>query len=166
MNIVLCGMMGAGKTSVGKKLEEMTGRPCVDTDDMIVEKHGRITDIFEKYGEPYFRDLETGVAEEISKSDNLIVSTGGGMVMRPLNAEFLKRNGKIVFLRARLETLLKRVEGDDSRPLLKGGAEERLRELIAVRTPVYEAAADFVVDTDGMSLEDVAREILSLTGQT
>lgn len=161
MNIVLCGMMGVGKTSVGKKLEFLTKSKCVDTDEMIVEKHGKISDIFANYGEKYFRDLETEVAEKLSKTDNLIIATGGGFVLRKENADFLKQNGKIVFLRAKLETLLSRVACNDSRPLLKEGAEKKLKELLPVRTPIYESVADYILDTDGKTVSEIANEILN-----
>ncbi len=164
MNIVLCGMMGVGKTSVGKKLEWLSKRVCVDTDELIVQKHGKIADIFERYGEEYFRNLETETAEKLSKRDNLIISTGGGLVMREKNVELLKKKGKIFFLRATLDTLLSRVTVNDSRPLLKENAENKLRQLISTRTPVYEAAADYIIDTDNRSVADIAQEILSLMG--
>lgn len=161
MNVVLCGMMGVGKTSVGKKLEWLSGRKCVDTDEIIVRQYGKIADIFERYGEPYFRDLETQTAEQLSEKDNLVISTGGGLVLRQKNVELLKKNGKIFFLRASLDTLVSRVSVNDSRPLLKEGAEKKLRELIPVRTPVYEAAADYIIDTDHRTVADIAQEILS-----
>lgn len=162
MNIVLCGMMGAGKTVVGKELADLSGRRLSDTDELISEKYGKISEIFEKYGEPYFRDLETETAKFIADEDGLIVSTGGGFIMRKENAEYLKRNGTIFFLRATKETLLKRLALDTSRPLLKDGAEKKLSELLPLRTPIYEAVADYIVDTDGKSTEEVAKEILAL----
>ncbi len=161
MNIVLCGMMGAGKTAVGEALSRLSGRKAVDTDALIEEKYGRITDIFAAHGEAYFRDLETETARRLAEEDGLVIATGGGFVLREENCALLKRKGKIFFLRARLQTLLARLEGDSSRPLLAGGAEKKLRELLPVRTPVYERAADHVVDTDGRTPEDIAREILS-----
>lgn len=154
-------MMGAGKTSVGQAIAALSGRRFADTDALIEEKYGKITYIFAQRGEGYFRDLETETARELSAADGLVVATGGGFVLRAENCEFLKKNGKIFFLRAQLPTLLARVEGDTSRPLLQGGAEKKLRELLPVRTPVYERAADYIVDTDGRGVEDIAREILS-----
>lgn len=161
MNIVLCGMMGAGKTSVGQALARLSGRRAVDTDALIEEKYGKITEIFAAHGEAYFRDLETETARALSERDDLVIATGGGFVLRQENCDLLKKKGKIFFLRARFETLLARVAGDASRPLLAGGAEKKLRELLPVRTPVYERAADCIVDTDGRDVDDIAREILS-----
>ncbi len=164
MNIVLCGMMGVGKSCVGIRVAELTGRRWYDTDIVISDRHGRISDIFEYYGESHFRSLETEVVRELADRDGLVISTGGGLVLMPENNELLKRNGKIVFLRASFETLLERVRADDTRPLLKdtGKTAERLGELLERRTPIYEAVADFIVDTDGKSVDDVAREVVAL----
>lgn len=167
MNIVLCGMMGVGKSSVGIKISELTRRRWFDTDVMITDRHGRISDIFEYYGEPYFRSLETQITRELSVQDGLVISTGGGLVLKPENSELLKKNGKIVFLRASFETLLERVRADESRPLLKntGKTAEALGTLLAERTPVYEHVADHIVDTDGKTADEVAAEIVALTGE-
>lgn len=163
MNIVLCGMMGVGKTSVGVKISELTHRRWFDTDDMISARYGKIADLFEYYGEAYFRSLETEAVRELSTEDHLVISTGGGLVLKEENARLLKENGKIVFLRATLSTLLSRVSGDE-RPLLRGGnLQERLVKLIDVRTPVYTAVADLIVDTDGKTVEEVAREVIALS---
>jgi shikimate kinase len=154
-------MPGAGKTSVGKKLEWLSARRCVDTDEMIEKEYGKITEIFEKYGEGYFRNLETKTAEFLSQKDKLIISTGGGFMMREENVRLLKKNGKIFYLRAELSSLLERVSGNDNRPLLRGDPEGKLKALIAARDPVYERAADHIVDTDGRTVAAIAKEILS-----
>lgn len=163
MNIVLCGMMGVGKSSVGIRIAERTGRMWYDTDVVISDRHGRISDIFEFYGEAHFRMLETEVVRELSGRDGLVISTGGGLVLKPENSELLKKNGRIFFMRASFETLLKRVRADETRPLLKntGKTAETLGQLLEERTPVYEHVADFIVDTDGKSVEEVADEILA-----
>ena len=159
MNIVLCGMMGCGKTTVAAALSRLTGMERRDTDEEIVKKYGRIADIFEKYGEARFREIETEEVEELSRLDRLIIATGGGCVLSQKNVEILKRGGKIVFLSTSPEELIARVAGDTERPLLAGGAERRIRELLCVRTPKYLAAADMVTGTDGRSPEDIAAEI-------
>ena len=161
MNIILCGMMGVGKTSVGVKIAEFTGRRWFDTDVVISDRHGSISDIFEFYGEAHFRALETDVVRELSVLDGLVISTGGGLVLKPENSELLKKNGKIFFMRASFETLLKRVRADENRPLLKdmGKTSETLGILLTQRTPIYERVADHIIDTDGKSVEEVAREI-------
>ena len=167
MNIVLCGMMGVGKTSVGVRIAELTGRMWYDTDVVITDRHGRISDIFEYYGEPHFRALETEIVRELSGKDKLVISTGGGLVLKPENSELLRQNGRIFFMRATFETLLKRVRADETRPLLKntGKTAEALGRLLAERTPIYEHVADYIVDTDGKSVDEVAREIVRLAGE-
>lgn len=164
MNIVLCGMMGVGKSTVGIRIAELTGRRWIDTDIMITDRYGRISDLFEYYGEAHFRELETKVVKELSSQDGLVISTGGGLVLKPENSEMLKRNGRIFFLRASFETLLARVRADESRPLLKdtGKTAEKLGELMEWRTPVYEHVADHIVDTDGRTAEDVAQDVLKI----
>lgn len=164
MNIVLCGMMGCGKTTVAAELSRLTGMEQTDTDAEIVNEYGRIADIFEKYGEARFREIETQTVARISSRDNIIIATGGGCVLNSANVEYLKRNGKIFFLQTRAETLVKRVEGDTERPLLAGGAEKRINELLPARTPKYLAAADYVVDTDGAEPEEIALKIINISG--
>lgn len=159
MNIVLIGMPASGKTTVAEILGKRLGAKVLDTDALIVEKHGEINKIFENYGEEYFRDLESAVVKEVAKSNNAVISTGGGCPLRKENVQNLKRNGKIIFLRASVAELIKRTAGDGTRPLLKGEREKRLKSLFAVRTPVYEKAADFTVDTDGLAPEEIANEI-------
>lgn len=97
MNIILSGMMGAGKTTIGVKIAELTGRRWYDTDQMIVDRYGNISDIFEYYGEEYFRRLESDIVKELAKEDNLIISTGGGLVLKRENNELLQVNGKSYF---------------------------------------------------------------------
>ena len=152
---------------MGVRIAEMTGRMWYDTDVVITDRHGRISDIFEYYGEAHFRSLETEIVRELSGRDGLVISTGGGLVLKPENSELLKQNGKIFFMRASFETLLKRVRADETRPLLKntGKTAEALGNLLAQRTPVYEHVADYIVDTDGKSVDEVAEEIVRLFGE-
>ena len=165
MNIVLCGMMGAGKTTIGIKIAEITGKRWYDTDGVIVDKYGKISDIFEYYGEPHFRKLETEVVRELAKNDELVISTGGGLVLKKENNELLQKNGKIVFLRASLETLAKRLHVDGTRPLLQTSTEsirDRLSRLMQERMPIYEHVADCIVDVDGKTPQAIAEEIVAL----
>ena len=166
MNLVLCGMMGAGKTTIGIKIAELTGRRWYDTDGLIVDKYGKISDIFEYYGEAHFRKLETEIVKDLAKKDNLVISTGGGLVLKSENNAVLQENGKIIFLRASLETLAKRLHVDGTRPLLQTSAEnlqDRLARLMKERMPVYEHVSDYVADVDGKTPEQIAREIVTLT---
>ena len=167
MNLILCGMMGAGKTTIGIKIAELTGRRWYDTDGLIVDKHGKISDIFEYYGEAHFRKLETEIVKELVKKDGLVISTGGGLVLKSENNALLQENGKIVFLRATLETLAQRLKVDGERPLLQTSTEsirDRLERLMQERAPVYEHVADYIVDVDGKTPEEIAKEIVSVTG--
>ncbi len=168
MNIVLCGMMGAGKTTIGIRIAELTGRRWYDTDGVIVDRYGKISDIFEYYGEPHFRKLETEIVKELAVQDNLVISTGGGLVLKKENNEVLQQNGKIVFLRAGFETLVHRLKVDGTRPLLQTSTEsirDRLQRLLNERTPVYEHVADYIVDVDGKTPETIAEEIVALVGE-
>ena len=91
MNIILCGMMGAGKTTVGIKLSDLTGMRWYDTDDLITQKYGKISGIFEFYGEERFREIESEIVHGIAGEDNCVISTGGGCVLKPENSAALKR---------------------------------------------------------------------------
>lgn len=157
MNIVLCGMMGCGKTSVARELEKL-GFVCVDTDALVVERYGDINDIFAARGEEYFRDIEAQIVQEVAENyKNAVISLGGGCVLRDENVKNLKADGKIFYLRAKASTLIKRLQGDASRPLLKGGTKERVNSILAARAHVYESVADFVIDTDDKSCGQIAQ---------
>ena len=167
MHLILCGMMGAGKTTVALALAKQTGRKCLDTDEELVKRHGRISDIFARFGEGYFRDLETQTIQELLQTEDLIISVGGGLVLRSENVDILRKTGKIVYLRASLDTLTERLQGDMARPLLqddKEGLREKLTRLLDARSPIYEQAADLVVDVDAKTPDEIARELLKKLG--
>lgn len=169
MNLILCGMMGAGKTTIGVRIAEKTGRLWYDTDRIIAHRYGKISDIFEYYGEEHFRRLETNVVKELAEKDELVVSSGGGLVLRAENNELLKKNGMIVFLRASVETLVGRLKIIDDRPLLQGKENvlaQRLTSLMEERTPVYEGVADRIVDVDGKTPDEIAEEIMKFSNMT
>ncbi len=156
------GMMGAGKTAVGAALARRLGRPFVDSDAEVEARAGRsIAALFEAEGEPAFRARERGVIDALAGRPG-VVALGGGAIAQPGARERLAANGVIVWLRARPETLLSRVRGGESRPLLAGldrGARlARLRGLLAAREPHY-AAADLALDTDERGVEDLAAEL-------
>ena len=167
MNLILCGMMGCGKSTVGGCLAKLTSREYVDTDAVIVEKYGRIADIFERFGEGYFRDLETETVKTLTKKQALIIATGGGLILKQENVDLLKDGGKIVFLRAKIDTLFKRLQSDKERPLLQDAEDlrKRLEKLLSERTKRYEEAADLIVDVDDKSPEEIAGEIVKRIGQ-
>ena len=159
MNIILAGMPGCGKSTVARILGKKLNFRVVDTDELIGEKYGVISEIFEKFGEECFRNFETQVVKEIVTLNDLVVSTGGGCLLREENRTLFKSCGKIVFLRTGIETLSQRLQGDTSRPLLKGDLQNRLQTLMRERAPIYENSADIVIDTDGISPEEVAEKI-------
>ena len=165
MNLILCGMMGSGKSTVGAKLAQRIGWKFCDTDQIITEKHGDIPSIFQACGEAHFRVLETEIVTELALQDGLIISTGGGLVLQRNNVEQLKQKGKFVFLRASVETLSNRLKGDGSRPLLQSATEsvtERLTALLKDRTPIYERVADVVVGVDNKTPDEIADEIIKI----
>lgn len=162
MNIVLAGMPGCGKTTVGKALAKKLGWEFIDTDGLIVEKHGDISAIFSRYGEEYFRELERHAVEEAAKSSSAVISTGGGCLINPQNVQIFREHGKIIYLKTEIRELVRRLQGDDTRPLLKGDAEENLKNLYARRAHIYEQAANFTVATDGLSPEQIAEKITEI----
>lgn len=152
-NIVLTGMPGSGKTTVGKLLAEYTGRLFVDTDERIVEKHGDISAIFEARGEKAFRDLETDAVKEASKACSCIIATGGGAVLRRENVDALKSNSRIFFIDRPLEQLIP----TDDRPLSRD--KDAIRQRYAERYEIYKQTADVVIPVTG-SADAVAKKIL------
>ena len=118
MNIALIGPMGSGKTSVGKKLAQSLNFDFIDTDDLIAKKEGMsITKIFETYGEHYFREIEKEIASEVSKLENCIISTGGGIILNAENVRRLRRNGMLIYLKTTSEVLFNRLKDAKDRPL-------------------------------------------------
>ena len=168
MNIVLIGFSGAGKTAIGEILAKKIGWKWVDTDKIIEEKHGKIAEIFEKKGEEYFRALEKETIKEISLKSKLVISTGGGLIANEENAVALKKTGKVLYLKANAETLFSRLNGCQDRPLLFGEkGREKFSVLLKNRLPIYEKQADFVLETDGLSIQqsvEKAVEILQSNG--
>lgn len=163
MNVVLCGMMGCGKTTVARVLSTTYGKICVDTDEEIVKKYGNISDIFAKFGEAEFRKKESKIAIEVAKLDGVVISTGGGLVMNPDNVKALKSTGKIIYLRARKDTLFKRLKSDDTRPLLSGGDTfAKIEKILSEREPTYQSVADAIIDTDNLSPEEIAKNIMEM----
>lgn len=146
-NLILCGFMGSGKTTLGEGLADHFGMELIDTDKEIVKRENRsITDIFETDGEPYFRRLETELIKELSQKDNLIISLGGGLAANKVNHPYLKAAGKVILLDCGIEVTLKRIMGDASRPLTKNGEEDIIKRY-NFRKPIYEAVADIIIDS-------------------
>ena len=161
MMITLTGFMGSGKTTVGKVLADFLGCPFMDLDDLVVKKAGKsIPDIFAQDGESAFRQLEAQVlrktVEKYAES-TAVLALGGGAVLAPASAVLLRDKTVCIYLRATLETLLARLEGETAgRPL----ADASLAERLASREPIYEKTAHVIVDTDGLSPDEVADEVI------
>lgn len=142
-NIVLIGLMGVGKTTIGKILSSMLDMQFTDCDENIERNFGRISDLFLK-GEQHFRDIESKIVKCVSALDNVIISTGGGVVLRPENMEALKRKGVVFYLKRPVEDIIKSVD-PSGRPLIKEGPEALYR-LFEERDPLYNKYCDHVID--------------------
>lgn len=161
-HLVLVGLMGAGKSSVGKVCAERLGRAWVDTDDLAAVLAGRPFAEIWAEGEEVFRDWERRAVADAARSPTpLVISCGGGVLLDPENRRLLRADGVVVWLRATPETLAARVGTGAGRPLLAGDPLEALGRLSALRSPAYEASADVIVDTDGMGFEDVVTRVLA-----
>lgn len=165
-NIVLIGMPGTFKSSVGVFLAERTGRYFVDTDSLFEYFKGcAIAEYFEKYGEKEFRKTEEKIIARASEYENVVIATGGGAVLSARNMELLKNCGFVVWLKARPEIILERTKKDETRPLLSAGTDaeklEKIQALLNEREPLYAKYADASADTDGLTPEMVAAEIVN-----
>lgn len=175
-HIVLVGMMGSGKTTVGRLVARRLGRPFVDVDDAVVRRAGlSVSELFAGQGEAAFRSLESqclgdalgdpagsGVADE---AGGTVVAVGGGAVLDAANRARMARSGPVVWLRARPETLAERLGGGEGRPLLAESTRDAVSTLAALaadRAPLYEQVASVVIDVDGLSAEEVADRLCAL----
>lgn len=161
-NIVLIGFMGAGKSTVSDYLSTMFAMNIVDMDRVIAEREEMsIQDIFETYGEEYFRNLETDLLKELQGQKNTVISCGGGAALRRENVEEMKKNGRVVLLTASPEVIFERVKDNEDRPLLEGrkGVKE-IAGLMEERRERYEAAADIVIQTDHKTVLQVCEELV------
>lgn len=164
MNIVLIGYRGTGKSTVGKIVAARIGRALVSTDAEIVKRAGlSIPDIVARHGWDHFRDLESQICLELGGRDDLVIDTGGGVILRSHNVELLKKAGTLFWLTASVSTITTRIGRDTQRPSLSGTKSfvEEIQDVLRERTPKYEAAADHVITTDGRSIVQIADEILA-----
>ena len=162
-NIFLIGFMGVGKSTVSNALQNTFAMDVVEMDEMIAKKNNMsISEIFDLHGEAYFRNEETNLLKEVGKEKNKIVSCGGGVAMREVNIQEMKKSGKVILLTAKPETILERVKENHDRPLLENNKTvEYVSELMEKRRPAYEAAADIVIATDGKSANEICEEIIA-----
>lgn len=167
-NLVLVGLMGAGKTTVGRLLARRLGLRFVDSDHEIETRCGvSIPVIFEVEGEAGFRAREAQVIADLSAAENTVLATGGGAILSPANRKTLSESGTVIYLSARPEHLAVRVANDRNRPLLAGGdALAKLRQLHADRDPLYRSIADLIVETGSQTPQSLARQLLNKIEET
>ncbi len=162
-NIILIGFMGCGKSTVGIRLSYKMRCVLEDTDKRIEKEQGKaISEIFSENGESYFRDLETACLEKLlSENTRRIISVGGGLPLRSENRKLLKQLGTVVYLKITPERVYERLKGDKTRPLLQGDNPlETISRLMVQRAPIYEEAADIIVDVSDKEMENVLQEIV------
>lgn len=165
--IYLMGMMGSGKSTLGRRLARELDRPFIDLDKRIERRAGfEVFDIFQRYGESYFRDLESAALAELNAGPPSVVALGGGTPERATNRRMLRLHGCVVYLRARPPTLARRVADETDRPLLRDADDPQsiLQALLARREPWYEAIADVAVDNEG-DPSDALRRLLDVLSQ-
>ncbi len=164
LNIVLIGFMGSGKTTVGRELHQRLNYPLVDMDQLIEQRAGKsITTIFAEQGEHAFREMETSLLQELAESEQQqrIISTGGGVVGRQENREILKRMGYVVWLDAPASVIAERTAKTRTRPLLLDeDPDEKIRELMMKRQPLYQETAHLKLDIAGLDSKELATGIL------
>lgn len=163
-NIYLVGPMGAGKTTVGRHLADLLHREFLDSDHEIERKTGAtIPWIFEKEGEQGFRARESLVINDLTSKNNLVIATGGGAVTQPINREYLKHRGIVIYLYTPVEIQLQRTYRDKNRPLLQvENPEQKLRDLLSIRDPLYREVAHHIIETNQGAARDLAQRILHL----
>lgn len=159
-NVMLIGFMGTGKSTVAKMLGSRWGFEVVEMDALIEEREGRsINEIFAEHGEAYFRDVETSLLKEAAEKEQVVVSCGGGIVLREENIRVMKEHGTVVLLSAEPGTVYGRVCGNTDRPLLKNHMSvEKIAEMMESRREAYQKAADLTIVTDGKSTEEICDE--------
>jgi shikimate kinase len=165
MNIVLIGYRGTGKSVVGELLARRLLMPYVGMDATIVARAGiSIPEIVEQSGWPNFRDIESELARELAERDNIIIDTGGGVIERPENIEALQKNACIIWLKASVATIVARIQGNSERPALTTGKTftEEVAEVLERRTPLYASAAQYEIDTDASTPEQIADKIIAI----
>ena len=160
-NIFIVGLMGSGKTSVGRLLAKKTGRLFIDTDNEIIKESGMtITEIFNKFGENYFRDLEHKVLLKVKSIENHVISTGGGVILKLENIKIMKNSGTIIFLDIDIETQLSRVRNKKNRPLLNSNnMVENLVNIKKDRDYIYKNISDYIISISEKNKSEIVGEI-------
>lgn len=161
-NIFLIGLMGAGKTTIGRQIANELSLEFFDSDHEIEKRTGvTITHIFDIEGETGFRKRETTVLDDLTEKKGIVLATGGGAILKPENRQFLMSRGTTIYLYANIETLFERTSKDRNRPLLQTeNPKAKLEELFEIRDPLYRETADIVIDTGKDSIRLALKEIL------
>lgn len=164
-NLYLIGFMGAGKTTVAGRLKERMNLEMLEMDQQIEkEQQMTISEIFDRFGEETFRDMETNLLKKCARERGLVVSCGGGTALREENVRIMKKSGIVIWLTVLPETVRQRVEADEDRPLLKGKKSlEEISRLMEKRRKYYEKAADYAVEAEGKSVDELCTEIEMVT---
>lgn len=162
-NLILIGPMGAGKSTIGRLLAKELRLPFKDSDKEIEQRTGaNIPWIFDVEGEQGFRDREQAMIEELCEQDGVVLATGGGAVLRPANRQALRGGGRVVYLHTSVEQQIERTARDRNRPLLRSADPGKvLRDLMAIRDPLYREIADIIIETDERPPRLVVQEILA-----
>lgn len=162
-NVVLIGFMGAGKTTISEYLSTMFAMDVVEMDQVIAEREGMsIPDIFATYGEEYFRNRETELLKEMQLRKRAVISCGGGAALREENVAEMKKNGRVVLLTAKPQTIYERVKDSTDRPVLNGNNNvEFITDLMEKRREKYEKAADIVIYTDNKTVLQICEELIA-----
>ena len=163
-NIYLIGLMGSGKTTLGKILSKKLDKNFYDSDHVIEEKLGvDVPMIFEYEGEAGFREREKDSLKELVSKKNIVLATGGGIILSKSNRDLLSENGIVIYLKSNQKDLIKRMKNDKTRPLLKNGnIEEIIKKLCKEREPLYEEIADFEIVTKNKRIHEVINEIITI----
>jgi shikimate kinase len=163
-NIYLIGLMGSGKTTLGKILSKKLDKNFYDSDHVIEEKLGvDVPMIFEYEGEAGFRERERDSLKELVSKQNIVLATGGGIILSKSNRDLLSENGIVIYLKSNQKDLIKRMKNDKTRPLLKNGnIEEIIKKLCKEREPLYEEIADFEIMTKNKRIHEVVNEIVTI----
>lgn len=162
-NIILIGFMGSGKSTTGRQLAKKLSYEFCDTDALIEERaKKKISDIFAENGEEYFRKLETETIEDMLDTvAKTVISPGGGLPLRECNAKILNKLGYVVYLKINKATVLKRLAGDTTRPLLSGDhVEQKIEQLLDYREPLYEIASNLTIIGDHKNVDEIVEEII------
>jgi shikimate kinase len=164
MNIILIGMRGSGKSTIARKLSKKLNKPYIEIDRLIAQEAGMaIPEMVAHHGWEYFRETETAVTKRVCEQDDVIISTGGGVITKPENIAALQKNSKIFYLRANIYTLLQRIGKDATRPALTANTSlaDEMKEVLQNRKLLYESTATSIIDTEKKSVNTVVKEILT-----